>query len=196
MATVRRMHSGFVPRVFETSYKAHLFRLRGNIRRAEQTEQMLERLLEDARNAPTAPAWWKNDVRAAAERGRQAAREHFETFGVGRKGANPFRRVEPLTRQARQRDPMKGKRILDFGGDTVVAHYKDKRAELTQQGAKWWDYGPPAWTEVYEPIQELATRLGHSILVTYKTNKDVSRVYPVNSEEAYRRGWYSGKRSR
>ena len=93
MASIRGMHSGFVPRVFETSYKAHLFRLRGNDRRADQTEELLERLLEDARNAPNAPSWWKSDVRAAAARGRQAARDHFEALGPGRKGANPFRKA-------------------------------------------------------------------------------------------------------
>jgi hypothetical protein len=87
----------------------------------------------------------------------------------------------------------KGKRVLDYSGDTVVAHYKDKKAELTNLGAKYWD-NSLSWREVHEPIQELATLLGHSILVTYKTNKEVSRVYPVNSEEAYRRGWYPGAR--
>lgn len=93
MATIRGMHSGFVPRVFETSYKAHLFRLRGNDRRADQTEDLLERMLADARDAPNAPQWWKNDVRAAAQRGREAAKDHFEAFGQGRKGANPFRKT-------------------------------------------------------------------------------------------------------
>ena len=89
---IRGMHSGFIPRVFEASYKATLFRLRNNNASAERAEKQLERMLREARDNEMAPIWWKNDVRYAAERGREAGKDHFNTFGAGpRKNANPFR---------------------------------------------------------------------------------------------------------
>lgn len=90
--TIRGMHSGFTSRVFEAAYKAALFRLRHNDKAADRAEDQLERLLREARDSESAPVWWKNDVRAAAERGREAGKQHFDAFGAGaRKNANPFR---------------------------------------------------------------------------------------------------------
>ena len=100
--TIRGMHSGFTSRVFEAAYKAALFRLRHNDKGADRAEEQLERLLREARDSEAAPIWWKNDVRNAAERGRQAGKEHFAAFGTGgRKNANPFR---PMRKQTK-RDP-------------------------------------------------------------------------------------------
>ena len=105
--TIRGMHSGFIPRVFEASYKATLFRLRQNHTAANRAEAQLAKMLDQAHDSETAPAWWKTNVREAAERGRVAGKEHFGTFGQGaRKNINPFRPARRKTTPAkRSRDP-------------------------------------------------------------------------------------------
>ena len=105
--TIRGMHSGFIPRVFEASYKAALFRLRQNYAAADRAEAQLTKMLDQARDNEMAPAWWKTDVRRAAVRGRLAAKEHFDALGQGpRKNTNPFRRS--------RRDPSKVTSLADF----------------------------------------------------------------------------------
>ena len=66
------------------------------------------------------------------------------------------------------------RRILS--GDDVVAHFDGHSAELTKQGAKWWDISNSR-SVVREPIYELATRLGKSIWITYK-GRQIAREYP------------------
>lgn len=82
------------------------------------------------------------------------------------------------------------KRIVDSSGSTI-AYLTGRRAELTKQGAKWWDRSI-SWNSVREPIFELATRLGHALEVTYN-GRSVSTVYP-HAQHAGNPNFHAGMR--
>lgn len=82
------------------------------------------------------------------------------------------------------------KRIIDNNGSTV-AYLTGRRAELTKQGAKWWDRSISRH-EVREPIFELATRLGHALEVTYN-GRSVSTIYP-HAQHAGNPNFHAGMR--